>query len=182
MPAIAKTGPDEIVDAARALLEQHGLDGLTMMAVAERVGVRAPSLYKRVGDRRALLELVVHATAEDLAGRAEAARHRDPVDTIRAQADGLRAFAHEQPAAFGLLFGVHGAPTPDPADTARTVQPLLEATTELVGDAHALDAARLVVAWANGFITMELAGAFRLGDDVERAWVWGRDRIVASLG
>ena len=45
----------------------------------------------------------------------------------------------------------------------------------------ALPAARTIVAWANGFITMELAGAFRLGGDIEQAWDFGRDRILTAV-
>jgi hypothetical protein len=39
----------------------------------------------------------------------------------------------------------------------------------------------MIVAWANGFITMELAGAFRLGGDVQQAWEFGLDRILAAV-
>ncbi|WP_412159619.1 helix-turn-helix domain-containing protein, partial [Pantoea sp. SIMBA_079] len=54
MPTPEKTSRTAIVAAGRVLIESGGLDGLTMQAVAERVGVRAPSLYKRVRDRREL--------------------------------------------------------------------------------------------------------------------------------
>jgi hypothetical protein len=30
-------------------------------------------------------------------------------------------------------------------------------------------------------MTMELAGAFRLGDDVEQAWDFGLERILAAV-
>jgi hypothetical protein len=51
----------------------------------------------------------------------------------------------------------------------------------LVGDEHALDAARLFTAWATGFLHMELAGAFRLGGDVDDAFDYGLRRIIAGL-
>ena len=40
-----------------------------MQAIAERVGVRAPSLYKRVRDRDALLRLIAEATIDELGDR-----------------------------------------------------------------------------------------------------------------
>ncbi len=183
MPAPEKTTRDAIVAAGRDLVEEGGLDGLTMQAVAERVGVRAPSLYKRVRDRRELLELVLAATLDDLARRLEAtATESDPRRRIVAQADALRAFAHEQPVGFSLVFGAHGAPQPEPTIATRTVSPLLDAVAEITGPEHALDGARLVTAWANGFLTMELGGSLRMGGDVGAAWRWGLERMVAALG
>ena len=64
-PARAKTTEEAILDAASNLLEVGGLDALTMQAVAAEVGVRAPSLYKRVRDRAALVRAVQEA---DLGG------------------------------------------------------------------------------------------------------------------
>ena len=153
-----------------------------MQTVAERVGVRAPSLYKHVRDRGELLSLVVAASVDDLAERMAATEvEPDARRRIVAQAQALRRFAHDRPVGFALVFGAHGAPRPDAASSARSVTPLLDAVTALVGPEHALDAARLLTAWANGFITMELGGAFQLGDDVDAAWSWGLERIVAAL-
>jgi hypothetical protein len=39
----------------------------------------------------------------------------------------------------------------------------------------------MVVTWVHGFIVMELAGAFRLGGDVEEAWEFGLDHILAAI-
>lgn len=183
MPTPARTDLAAIVAAGRALVEEHGVDGLTMQAVAERVGVRAPSLYKHVRDRRALLALVIGAALDDLTARLEAtAGIVDPRERLARQADEVRRFAHEQPVGFGLVFTAHGAPRPDPAATARGAAPLLDAVREIVGPDHALDGARLLTAWVTGFLAMELGGAFRLGDEVDAAWTWGLARIVAALG
>ena len=182
MPTPDKTSLPAIVAAGRDLLERGGLAGLTMQAVAERVGVRAPSLYKRVRDRDELLALVVADTLDDLTARLQdTGDETDPARRVAAQADALRAFAHEHPVGFGLVFASHGTPRPRPEAVARSVTPLLDAVTALTGPEHALDAARLLTAWANGFITMELGGLFGLGGDVDQAWRWGLDRIVHSL-
>ena len=61
MPTPDRTSLADIVAAARQILESEGLAGLTMQAVAQRVGVRAPSLYKRVRNRDDLIRLVTEA-------------------------------------------------------------------------------------------------------------------------
>jgi len=183
MPAPEKTTREAIVTAGRELVERVGIDGLTMQAVAERVGVRAPSLYKRIRDRQELLSLVVESTVDDLTARLDATRNEaDPRSRLIAQANALRAFAKEQPVGFALVFSAHGVPRAESVVIASSVTPLLDAVTELTGSEHALDGARLVTAWANGFITMELGGTFKMGGDVDAAWRWGLDRIVAAVG
>ena len=51
----------------------------------------------------------------------------------------------------------------------------------LVGEMDALEGARTLVAWAHGFVTMELAGAFRLGGDLEAAYAFGIDAILSGV-
>lgn len=183
MPAPEKTTREAIVAAGRELVEQLGVEGLTMQAVADEVGVRAPSLYKRVRDRRELLSLIVADSLEDVTARLEATRGEvDPRRRLIAQAAVLRRFAHERPVGYGLMFGTQGAPQPEPSALGASVSPLLDAVSELVGAEHALDGARLLTAWATGFIAMELADRLRLGGDVDAAWDWGLQRIVDALG
>ena len=51
----------------------------------------------------------------------------------------------------------------------------------LVGIERALEAARLLTAFVHGFVSMEIAGAFRLGGDVDRAFRYSLDAIIAGL-
>lgn len=172
MPTPEKTTRTQIVDAAARLLEAGGAPSVTMQAVAQAVGVKAPSLYKRVRDRDALLALVGGSAADDLTTRLEAAS--GGLGEMLAE---FRRFGHERPEAFRLLF----TNTVDPDRLAATSAPVLRATTNAVGADHALDAARLLTAWATGFVTMELAGAFRLGGDIDDAFRYGVAHLVASL-
>ncbi len=48
-------------------------------------------------------------------------------------------------------------------------------------EAEALPAARTFVAWAHGFTSMELAGAFRLGGDIGVAYETGVDILLAGI-
>lgn len=165
MPTPERTTLPAIVATARDLLEKNGLTGVTMQAVAERVGVRAPSLYKRVEGRDELLRLVAEDAASDLSRRFAATD-----GTITELAHAYRAFARAHPMSFRLVLDSDAA-----AGAFRDVaDPIIAAT-------KSLEAARLVTAWATGFLTMELAGAFRLGGDLDEAYAFGLETIVAGL-
>ncbi|TYB48055.1 TetR/AcrR family transcriptional regulator [Actinomadura chibensis] len=172
MPTPEKTSLDRIVAAGRELLEAGGQRRLTMQSVAEKVGVRAPSLYKHVANRSALLTAVAGATVDDLA-----ARLAETDGSLEGLVRAYRRFARTWPEGFRLML------SPDaPSDAlARASVPVLDASRELVGEREALEAARLVTAWATGFIEMELIGAFRLGGDVERAFEYGLSGIRRAL-
>ncbi|WP_432159664.1 TetR/AcrR family transcriptional regulator [Streptomyces sp. NRRL F-5630] len=173
MPSPEKTSRAVIVTAGRELLESEGPDGLTMQKVATRVGVRAPSLYKHVANRAALLDAVAEATVEDLSGRIARTD-----GTLPAIARCYRAFSTSHPEAFRLV--MHSAHAPRAA-LSRAAQPLIDAARALVGEDESLDAARFVTAWLTGFLAMELSDSFRLGGDVDRAFTYGLEAMRRGL-
>jgi AcrR family transcriptional regulator len=183
MPTPARTSLDAIVLAGGEILEAEGLPGLTMHRVAEAVGVRPPSLYKRVSNRAALVRLIAEAAFDELGQALEvAATSGDPRTDLRAIAVAYRQFAHVRPQAYGLLFGpLPDDWRPDPAVYRRSLDVLLRVVGELTGPGRRLEAARTVTAWAHGFVSMELAGAFRLGGDVDEAFAFGIDRVVTAI-
>ena len=68
MSARPKTSDAGIRAVARRLLEEGGSDNLSMQAVAEAVGVRAPSLYKRFSSKADLLRAVTGDALLELQG------------------------------------------------------------------------------------------------------------------
>jgi AcrR family transcriptional regulator len=176
-PARARTSPAAIIAAARDLLEEGGLDAVSMTGVAERVGIRAPSLYHRFRDRADLLVAVATDVALDL-GRAladaVARAGADPAMRLDALAAACRSFALAAPRASALLFaGTAPGVAPTPDAQAEAAKPVLEVAQAIVGPAGALAAARVLTAFAYGFVSMESAGAFRFGGDVEEAYRLG---------
>jgi len=147
-----------------------------MHRVADAVRVRPPSLYKRVSNRAALVRLIAEAAFDDLGQALE------PQADLHAIAVAFRAFARTQPQAYGLLFGpLPDDWRPDPAAYRRSLDVLLRVVGEVATLGRELEAARTVTAWAHGFVSMELAGAFRLGGDVDRAFAFGNERVVAAI-
>lgn len=183
MPTPARTSLPQIVAAGREALARDGLDGLTMAQVAERVGVRAPSLYKRVRGRSDLVRLVAQDVLAELRTVLdEAARTGDPAADLRALAVAFRDFARRDPNAHGLVFlPLPDGVAPDPALVAAAAAPVLRVAAALAGPDHALDAARTITAWASGFLRMELAGGFQLGGDVDEAFAFGVELLSRGL-
>lgn len=102
---LSRTNRTAIVAAAPELLKRDGLAGLTMQAVASRVAVRAPSLYKRVKSRDILI-LVAESVVAELGARLESVKTdaADSRSTLVALAGAFRQFARENPAAYDLIF------------------------------------------------------------------------------
>lgn len=61
MPARPKLDRRAIVDAALALLNEVGLDGLSTRRLAERLGIQSPTLYWHVKNKQELLDLMATA-------------------------------------------------------------------------------------------------------------------------
>jgi len=57
----------------------------------------------------------------------------------------------------------------------------MRVAANLAGEQHVLEAARTITAWANGFISMELAGAFKLGGNIDRAYEFGIACLADAL-
>jgi AcrR family transcriptional regulator len=182
-PAPARTSNDAIVAAARRILESDGLSAVTMRHVAEAVGVKGPSLYKRLPDRAALLRAVSDGVLADLSRiLARAIETDDPRADLRAAVLAYRQFVLRNPGGYRLLFAdLPPGANPDPATLAALGQPIVRAMARLAGEADALEGARTLVAWSHGFVSMELAGAFRLGGDLDIAYAFGIETILAGV-
>jgi AcrR family transcriptional regulator len=183
MPTPSRTSLPDIVRAGRRILESDGLEQLTMARVAHNVGVRAPSLYKHIRDRDDLIRLIANDAVAELGARlAAASGSGDPCHDLREMARVHRAFAHEHPLIYRLLWSQVPEQWRVDADlNAQASAPVLQAVATLAGECETLVAARTFVAWAQGFVSMELAGAFRLGGDVEAAFEYGLTAVLAAL-
>jgi AcrR family transcriptional regulator len=173
---MASSAPDdltpralEIVAAARLILERSGQEALSMRAIAEELGIRAPSLYKHVADKETLeVALIADALAEtaEVFEAATAGSH-DPLPAI---ARAYRGWALAHPHLYRLMMD-----RPLPRERlpsgleARAAAPLVAATG---GDP---DAARAAFAFAHGMVVLELNDRFPPGADLDGAWTRGID-------
>jgi TetR/AcrR family tetracycline transcriptional repressor len=70
--------PDAIARTGLELLAETGLDGLTMRLVADRLGVRAPTLYWHVKNKQHLLDAMAAVMYAEAVEGLEAPRQSEP--------------------------------------------------------------------------------------------------------
>ncbi len=157
----------EIVDAALELLEAEGAGALSMRRVADRVGIRAPSIYEHLADKRALEAAIISRGFELLADVCEEAV-AGAADALSALAAAYRAFATGHPHLYRLMT----ARELDRDLLADGVEERAGATlvTAAGGDG---DLARAIWAFAHGMLILELDRRFPPGADLDAAWERG---------
>jgi AcrR family transcriptional regulator len=103
----------ELSHAARELLVEGGTEAVTVRAVAERVGMTAPAIYRYFDSREALLARVCVDLYAELGQHLYAVRDSVPgesvADRLCRTARAFRLWALDHTPEFGLLFG---APIP----------------------------------------------------------------------
>ncbi|MEZ5114785.1 MAG: TetR-like C-terminal domain-containing protein [Candidatus Nanopelagicales bacterium] len=172
--------PDRVVAEAAAVADESGWDRLTLAAVAERLGVALPSLYKHVGGLDDLRSRVSVLALDQLADAlAAAAVGRSGLDALRATATAYRDFARTHPGTYPATLR---APEPGDASHEAAGARVLEVVSgvlreyDLQGD-DLVDAIRALRSTLHGLVSLELAGGFGLPRDVARSL----DRLVAAL-
>ena len=96
-----------LVEAAGAILEAEGLEGLSLRAAARAVAVSQTAPYRHFADREALLAAVATEGFEDLLARIDRAvnPHAGKQDACAAIGAAYVLFAAERRALFRLMFG-----------------------------------------------------------------------------
>jgi AcrR family transcriptional regulator len=177
-----------VVRAAAELVDEQGYDQLTLAALAQRVGVAAPSLYKHVDGiddlNRGLAALALRELGEAM-GAAAVGRARG--DALRGIANAYRAYAIAHPGRYPATLR---APDPGDVDYVAAAQTVLDvvfavlAGYGLTGD-DAIDATRAVHAAVHGFASLEAAGSFGMPQSIDRSYdrlIDGLDAALTGLG
>ena len=99
-PYPAQTDRNSIIDIACIILENDGVDNLSLNRVASEIGIKAPSLYRHVANKTDLLTAVIERTFAKLFEAYETAlvnTSADPEEQLLALFHVHREFAHANP-------------------------------------------------------------------------------------
>jgi TetR/AcrR family transcriptional regulator, tetracycline repressor protein len=149
MPRTALTR-DEVLDAAAALVKQHGPQALTMRGLAAELGTAVTSIYWHVGNRESLLDALVERTVQEMGAIRPVGR--TPAQRVVSVARRLRRELRERP---HLIAMVH--------ERGLTERMFLPAQQALVHEVHAAglrgaraaEAVRAVQFQVVGFVLVE---------------------------
>jgi len=171
---------DRVVAEAAQLADEVGPDQLTLAALATRLGVRQPSLYKHVASLDALQQLIAKrgkAEFADVLGRAAIGLARD--DALVAMSHAWRAWAREHPGRYQIS---QRAPGPGEADHQAVADQFVAMIATVMagygldGD-DAIDAIRAFRSALHGFVSLEANGGFGMPYSVDRSF----GRLVQAL-
>ncbi|NRQ36730.1 TetR/AcrR family transcriptional regulator [Nonomuraea sp. NN258] len=163
----------QIVQAARELIEEGGADALTMRALADRLGIRAPSLYKHFPDKAAVEARLIGIAMTELAEALEAAR---PPGDLLALGLAYRNYALTCPHLYRLM---SNGPLPREQLPAGVEERAAMPLVRTVGFDEALS--RAVWAFAHGMVTLELDARFPPGADLDPAWKAGMRAFTREI-
>jgi AcrR family transcriptional regulator len=159
------------------MADEIGLGSLTLGALAERLGVKQPSLYKHIDSLSGL-----HRSVSLLAKRelgeviSRAAVGRSGADAIFAMSRAYRNWAILHP---GLYDVTQTPPAPGDVEDETAMLAAIRVITDVLtaydlqGD-DSIDAIRAFRSILHGFVSLETSGGFALTADIDRSF----DRLI----
>jgi AcrR family transcriptional regulator len=153
-----------VVGAAAEIADAHGVDEVTLARVADRLGVRAPSLYVHITGLAELRRLLAARGARELAAAVRAAvAGQSRRDALLTAAGAFRRYAHDHPGRYAAMQRAPGGDG-EGAEAAAELYGVIRAALSgyrLRGAAE-VHAIRAVRAALHGFVSLEQVGGLRM--------------------
>lgn len=165
-----------VTAAGAAAADEIGLAQLSMNAVADRLGVKTPSLYKHVAGLDDLIDRIGALAATEVADQVgQATQGRSGADALRHAARAFRRYVSDHPGRYAATVGPRDRTSQAPAATA--LRDALDPFAAVLrgydipeeDQVHALRAFRSLL---HGFTTLETGGGFQLSTDVDASFEW----------
>ena len=176
---------DAVVAAGAALADEIGFADLPMGRLAERLGVRTPSLYKHVASQddlvRRIAALALHEAADAIGAAVQGRAGRD---ALRAAARALRAFVLAHPGRYAATIGLEPTGPEDPIALAavRGMEPFTAVLRGYdIAPADMTHALRALRSSFHGFASLQAARGFQWSTDIDESYEWLIDLIDRGL-
>jgi AcrR family transcriptional regulator len=172
----AGLSPAAVTEAGAVLADEVGFGQLSMGLLAERLGVRTPSLYKHVTSQADLAHrIAVLAMTEVADAIRDATQGRSGSDALVAGAQAMRMYVREHPGRYAA--GNAARPTGPDDPLIPAVDRVLASWAAMlhgyrIDPSQEIHALRMLRSILHGFATLEAAGGFQINADVDDSFTW----------
>ena len=167
---------DDVVVSAAGLADEIGFQGVTMGLLADRLGVRAPSLYKHVGGladvQHQLATLALSELGELIR---DAVQGKAGYDALAAMMTAIRGYVSAHP---GRYMATTGAETTGPDDPLQAASIRVIDTIAAVLRGYGITedkmthAIRTIRSTIHGFAVLEASRGFQWDADPDESFEW----------
>ena len=176
-----------VIQAAAELINSEGANALSLNRLAEKLGIRTPSLYNHVDGLPGLQRELAVVNARQLADCLnEAAIGKSGVDLFMDVAQAFRAYVKEYPGLYLSTLRSSGKQAVRDENLMREEERALKvglavmASLGLQGE-NAIHALRAFRSMVHGFATLEVAGGFGLPADCDESFRRLIETLIAGL-
>jgi AcrR family transcriptional regulator len=178
---------EQVLRAAAELADSEGAERLTLGRLAQRLGVRTPSLYNHVAGLPDVQRELALSAKRSLGVRlARAAAGKTSDEAVLALAQAFRAFIVEHPASYALTVRASLVDRPEDREMQAAEEEIVAVALAVLESyglkgekaVHAVRGLRSVV---HGFTTLELAGGLGLPLDADESFRVACRMLVAGL-
>ncbi len=166
------------------MIEAEGFAALSLAGLAAAFGIKAPSLYRHVGNKIGLLRAVNLLTTQKLFAAMHSAEEdapTEPTARLLAVFQAYRQFAHENPNTYQLaMTNQDDDLRPDENVLVQMVLPIQGIMAEISGEANALAALRGALALVHGYAMLELNQQLRRSGDLDMAFTQSVSAYLAG--
>lgn len=173
-----------VIEEAARLIDEEGIEQLSLGRLAERLGIRTPSLYNHVAGLPGLKrDLAVYCLRELIGPLTRAVMGKARAEAIFALVDAYLAYAREKPGRYLLTLQ---APPPGDKEWQQLGQQAVDIVSAVLepyrlgeeATIHAIRGLRIII---RGAITMEMAGAFAMPISLDGSFHWLVSLFITGL-
>jgi len=173
-----------IVKAAAKLVDEKGIEAITLKEISERLGIRSPSLYNHIGGLPELKEKVSHYAMEQLKDcLVRAVMGRGGIDALKEMGKSYIQFAREHTGLYETIQWMNiAADAPAGSLFSEVVQLVYDiAATVGADELEASHIIRIVRSMAHGFASVESHRGFSHPSSVESSYEYALDMLFLGI-
>lgn len=176
---------DDVVAAAAAIADSEGLEAATLTAVADRLGIKTPSLYNHVNGLSGLHRLLAMRGSRILLEEfQEVTEGLEGTAALRAIAEADRRFVVEHPGLYDAFL-----PAPKPGEDDELYNAMAEPVFLVahilldmgIPQEDAIHLIRALRALLHGFLDLEAKAGFGMPTDIDASFTASVELILAGI-